>query len=120
MPARTLKERVISGALTASMVLGMFTGLGTPAEAAEVGAAALPASKTTTSARGQSTTAGKRSSSEGIDMPLVLDRNQIGFAEGVDGVEITAYMTDIQYLGVLDLEEYAAFIPVSISLDKAQ
>ena len=115
----TLKERVISGALTASMVLSMFTGLGTPAEAAEVGAAALPVSKTASSARGQSVAAGKRSSSEGIAMPLVLDRTQIGFAEGVDGVEVTAYMTDIQYLGVLDLEEYAAFIPVSISLDKA-
>ena len=51
-------------------------------------------------------------------MPLVLDKSSIGFTADSDMVEVTAYMTDIQYLSLLTLDEYAAFIPVTVDLDK--
>jgi len=52
-------------------------------------------------------------------MPLTLDKDYIGFGQGIEENEVTAYMTDIQYLG-LDLNEYAAFFPISLDLSKAE
>ena len=51
-------------------------------------------------------------------MPLVFDRPSIGFNEDLGEVELTAYMTDIQYLGVLSsVDEYASFFPASLNMD---
>ena len=53
-------------------------------------------------------------------MPMALDQSFLVFAEGSDTAEVTAYMTDLQYLGLLTWEEYAAFIPASVSLDRVE
>lgn len=55
-----------------------------------------------------------------IPMPLTLDKNYIGFTAGSDEVEVVAMMDDIQYLGVLDADEYASFFPVWLDLSKAE
>ncbi|MBP3520316.1 MAG: hypothetical protein J6J87_03105, partial [Oscillospiraceae bacterium] len=56
-------------------------------------------------------------------MPLVLDKNQLGFYAGQLEYEVTAYMTDLQYLGGEDgltFEEYASFFPAWVDLDKVE
>lgn len=54
----------------------------------------------------------------GISMPLSLSTTAMGFYEGLEEQEVTAYMTDLWYLGLLTADEYAAFFPVSLDLDR--
>ena len=54
-------------------------------------------------------------------MPLQLDKSSIGFsAQSAEGVEVTAYMTGLQYLGLLSLDEYASFFPIGLDLERAE
>lgn len=111
-----LPARIVSGILTASMTLSLFTGLVPTAQAEDLAAAVAQ-----TKDRGQSsvdTVASKYDlGSADIAMPLTLDPSAVVFSEGEDTIEVTAYMTDIQYLG-LTLDQYAAFIPTSVDLDR--
>ena len=112
-------RRLVSGLLTASMVLSLISSTGISASAAE------PELKTATpvshgiavEARSALARASKYGGGD-VSMPLVLDKSSIGFTADSDMVEVTAYMTDIQYLSLLTLDEYAAFIPVTVDLDK--
>ncbi|MDE6107544.1 MAG: hypothetical protein K2F83_02575, partial [Oscillospiraceae bacterium] len=56
-------------------------------------------------------------SQEAVPMPLQLSVSQIGFSESLLENEVTAYMTDLQYLN-LTLEEYASFFPAWVDLDR--
>ena len=107
-------KRIISGILTASMSLSLFTGFSSAraVSAEHVGKDG--------GQKGIEQAASKwNSEGAGIAMPLMLDKDYIGFGQGIEENEVTAYMTDIQYLG-LDLDEYAAFFPASLDLNKAE
>ncbi|MEG2420703.1 MAG: hypothetical protein RSB55_04065, partial [Oscillospiraceae bacterium] len=53
-------------------------------------------------------------------MPLVLDKNSIGFTADKPETEVTATMTDVWYLGVLTVEEYASLFPVGLDMSKVE
>lgn len=53
-----------------------------------------------------------------IPMPMGLSKSSMGFYKDMVEQEVTAYMTDLWYLGLLTVDEYAAFFPVSLDLDR--
>ena len=122
MREQTLVRRLVSGFLTASMALSLITTTGISASASEDEArAAMPLSRTALSNRADSRPIlSKEPGGGSIPMPMALDQSFLVFAEGSDTAEVTAYMTDLQYLGLLTWEEYAAFIPASVSLDRVE
>ena len=116
---QTHTRRLVSGLLTASMALSLVSSTGISASAAET--ETKTASQATHRAAVAARTFAARASKYGggeVSMPLVLDKSSIGFTADSDHVEVTAYMTDIQYLALLNLDEYASFIPATVDLDK--
>ena len=113
-----LPTRIVSGILTASMTLSLLTGISGPGAAAMIEAA----QQAKTRNQADVETAASKTDLEGaeIPMPLVLDKTSIGFTQGYEETEVTAYMTDIQYLGLLSIEEYAAFFPASLNLERVE
>ena len=113
-----LPTRIVSGILTASMTLSLLTGISGPGAAAVIEAA----QQAKTRNQADVETAASKTDLEGaeIPMPLVLDKTSIGFTQGYEETEVTAYMTDIQYLGLLSIEEYAAFFPASLNLERVE
>ena len=122
MLKQNLVRRLVSGVLTASMAASLVTTTGISASASENEArVALPLSRSALSNRTESRPIlSKEGGNASIPMPMALDQSFLMFAEDNDTAEVTAYMTDIQYLGVLTLEEYAAFIPASVNLDRVE
>ena len=119
---QNLIRRIVSGLLTASMVLPMAPTVGaasgTEAEAAQSRVAAMPSRAELVSRQSSQRIALKESGNGSVAMPITLDKSFVGFTADSDKVEVTATMTDIQYLGVLTLEEYAAFIPASVNVER--
>lgn len=116
------RRRIISGILTASMVLSMFTGFsGAGATQAESRTAVnhVKQYREEQSLDGTLISASKVDE-EGVQipMPLSLSKSSMGFYKDLVEQEVTAYMTDLWYLGLLTVEEYAAFFPVSLDLDR--
>ena len=122
MLQQTLKRRrIISGILTASMVLSMFTGFGGAAATEAEARSAVNHVKQVRDVQNLSATpvaASKLDAAAGIPMPLSLSTGAMGFYEGMEEQEVTAYMTDLWYLGLLTVDEYAAFFPVTLDLDR--
>lgn len=122
MRKQNLVRRLVSGFLTASMALSLVTTTGLSATGPEDGArAATPLSRTSLSNRDTAEQILSKDTAAGsIPMPMALDKSFLVFAEDSGTDEVTAYMTNILYLGVLTLEEYAAFFPVGVNLDRVE
>ena len=118
-PKESVSKRLVSGLLTASMALSMLTSV-VNTSAAETTEPQLTAPTSRSALKRSVSTAltSKRQQEGSIDMPLVLSSPSIGFSEELgDEMELTAFMTDIQYLGVLSVDEYASFFPASLNMD---
>ena len=111
-------RRAVSGLLTASMVMSLLTSAGITASAESETMTAIHALRQDAVALRETFRLETKDGNSEIPMPLVLDKSTIGFTAEADCVEVTAYMTDIQYLGLLTIQEYAAFIPASVDMDK--
>ena len=121
MYLRNVIRRAVSGVLTASMILSLFSSGGFAMAADESYISSQPSRVAAVSAREWAQRVSKDSGSGTVAMPLQLDRASIGFSsESDEAVEVTAYMTDIRYLGLLTLEEYASFFPVGLDLERAE
>lgn len=113
-------RRLVTGFLAASMALSLLpfggaTATTTSSKTAESG------SRPVQELGSDAILASKDMGSGEIAMPLVLDKSQLGFYDGQLEQEVTAYMTDLQYLGGgdgLTFEEYASFFPAWVDLDK--
>ena len=122
MQVKEPMRRLVTGFLAASMALSLFpfgsvTATTTSLKTAESGS--RPAQELGSDA----VLASKDMVNGEIAMPLVLSNNQLGFSEGMLEHEVTAYMTDLQYLGGenrLTFEEYASFFPASVDLDRVE
>ena len=97
------------------MVLSLLSSTGISAAAENNPTAVQTSHGDALSSRSMSTR-GQKFGEEAVSMPLVLDKSSIGFMADSEPVEVTAYMTDIKYLG-MTLEEYASFIPVTVDMD---
>ncbi|MEG2679766.1 MAG: hypothetical protein RR949_07460, partial [Oscillospiraceae bacterium] len=107
-----LLTRIVSGILTASMLLSFFSGIVVPA------AAETPTVPPVTDSEKPTTPEADASGGGEIPMPLVLDKPSIGFTLDQKELEVTATMTDLRYLG-LTTEQYASLFPVGLDLSKA-
>lgn len=116
---KVLGTRIISGILTASMLLSMLT----TAAAADTTGDREPEPPVQT----QEPVTGPDQSNDGetggdeaeYSTPLVLDKSAIGFSADMLSTRVTATVTDVRYLGALDsLEEFAAFFPGDLDLDE--
>ena len=122
MQVKEPMRRLVTGFLAASMALSLFpfgsvTATTTSLKTAESG------SRPAQDIGSDAVLASKDMVNGEIAMPLVLSNNQLGFSEGMLEHEVTAYMTDLQYLGGenrLTFEEYASFFPASVDLDRVE
>ena len=119
---KVIGTKIIAGTLAASMMLSTLTASAVALPTTEGGGKTLW--KTVSDARAQELTPKATPDPENpggeIPMPLSLDKDFIGFTEDSGVVEVTATMTDLQYLGVLTLEEYASFFPIGLDLDRVE
>ena len=115
------KKRLVSGILSASMVLSLFTGFsGAGAVETEPTARAVGVTRSGLQRDAQVVMSKENLGAAQIAMPMVIDKTSIGFTGDAGEQEVVAYMTDIQYLGLFtDIREYAAFFPASMDLSKA-
>ena len=118
---KRLGTRIVSGLLTASMILSMLvtpvaaaTGSDAPAQNPDGVYDLTPDTDLTTP---DTDSAGEEERPE-YSTPLVLDKNSIGFTEDMLELRVTATSTDVRYLSALDsLEEFASFFPSTLDLD---
>lgn len=117
---KDLFTRLISGLLATSMVLSMVTSSGLGYVNASAHEDDPPPGQEQIDKDKDNTVSEGKENSEPVEiaMPLELDKSAIGFSQGMESVEVTATMTDVQYLGVLSIDEYASFFPVELNLSK--
>lgn len=117
---KDLFTRLISGLLATSMVLSMVTSSGLGYVNASAHEDDPPPGQEQIDKDKDNTVSEGKENSEPVEiaMPLELDKSAIGFSQGMESVEVTATMTDVQYLGVLSMDEYASFFPVELNLSK--
>ena len=101
------------------MILSLFTGFGGAANAIQN----APAQNLMRDVNQRDAEiAASKENWEGAEvaMPLVLNQSMIGFSGENTEVEVQAVMTDVWYLGVLTIEEYASLFPAGVDLSRAE
>ena len=122
-PGGTLKDKLIrgiSGFLAVITVLSMVsTAVPSASASDEVEQPTVSASPSPSVEPSATPSDEHEHEPEDIAMPLELEKTSIGF--GADSLKVsnTATMTDVQYLGVLSLEEYMSLVPTWVNVFSA-